>query len=642
MGRWNLCLGFFFLSFTLASLPLPIPKIQVTAASGSGSDSDSFSLEDDIRLLPILNSPDGEWLQFPHHSEEESSSSSFSLDDDIPLFMDMPAMPEMTPSTAAMNELFDHRSRFFEITEEVELINGTDLQSCIFRLDGLTSAFQELKCMDFSREAGLPRAIQAGNHLCNHALRGRTPLNTLVAKNTEFLRHAKDIIEFQKALKTFAIIETCLETSIKKIIRDAVVLETQMQISMGSIRRARVQYDAGLAQAAKVIWDALKDGFGMHEAAAVLLEMELEFRFTEIIEAAQPIKPAVRLQLSNDLSSYCHHYEMCERIRILASNMVEVVPILGPLFCISKLEDCTERFHVYMSTVDSTCKPSLETTVDSVAAQVPEAELNALDIHHPDFDARQYRLHHLHYRHLRGVNRPTLKSDPIYATHFSKIYDGKKGSLADSSSDSFEDFMNETSPSHNLDMDELVRELASLDPEENLIGPPQLVLPSHSPSSSSSDDQTITLRPGTVDGLRKQAATFLFVNPDSCAHNQHRYIRPVFEGLPTLISPTPNLLERQELRERHITQSTVANLKGLVEIRDAVIDQFVTAIRMKQTGLVIGRFGCPACGITARQLAPIYREAMQIFAGHGLRELFICDDELWIEIQRILVVENNT
>lgn len=644
MARWIRLIGFVGLSLAslpLPSLPRPIPRPEITPSSSSSPEEDEpFYLEDDIRLLPVLNSDD----EAPHprftfsdddgeekEKEESSSSSTFSLDDDITIMEIREPEAVQTPSSEAVTMLVDYRYSVTELCDE--LVGACDnLLPCLAQLDYLTSQIQSILVQDYSGRTGLLKAMHAGDHLCLLVQNAKESLATLTAGNTNFLRLGKDLFGLRSEIGSLLKLEPLLRSRAQHVLNEISGQECKLEIQLTTVRRARAQYDDGLSKAATRIWQALADGYKVHEGAAALLEMELDSNLNKVIQDGVQIPSFEFVELKEAMDSYKYHFGNYDRIRSIAAKILDAIPTVGRTFLTNELENCIERFNALFATVELKALISLEAIIDPQPEKKEPApvDMTIFDIHHENFDARQFRLHYLHYHHLRTCNIPTKQSDPVYAAHFTRLHASPSDSLED------EDSLDELQRifEDDLDTDFFIEQLQALGDGEDS--------PSRqSPQTKSSvgDSKFIALMPGDIDVLMQAPEGLLFVNPMLCAHTQKRYIRPQPDIQQTLISPPPNLITDLSCRERLVTILITPNMHGFQQLRDAVMDQFVTAIRLHATGLVIGHFGCSGCGVTARHLAHIYREAMKIFAGHGLKEVYLCDEALWDAVHDIILRE---
>lgn len=122
-------------------------------------------------------------------------------------------------------------------------------------------------------------------------------------------------------------------------------------------------------------------------------------------------------------------------------------------------------------------------------------------------------------------------------------------------------------------------------------------------------------------------SVIMHVNKLGCAHD----ISEAIQG--HMSSPCLNLYEHPQFREHLVVSQPTYNMRGLRLLRAEIHSQFVKAIKLGASVIVVHNFGCSQCGANRKQIVGLYEEAFSLFAGKGLQIVNILDEEL-IEASR--------
>lgn len=126
----------------------------------------------------------------------------------------------------------------------------------------------------------------------------------------------------------------------------------------------------------------------------------------------------------------------------------------------------------------------------------------------------------------------------------------------------------------------------------------------------------------------------LHVNFSGCPHDANVKVVPKPNHI---FSPCLNIIERQEYREQLVLSKPAYNIKGLRVLRTEIHSQVVKAIKLGASDLALHKFGCSKCGVNREQVAGLYQEACLIFAGKGLKRIYIQDKKLAKQLKPVHV-----
>jgi len=237
-------------------------------------------------------------------------------------------------------------------------------------------------------------------------------------------------------------------------------------------------------------------------------------------------------------------------------------------------------------------------------------------VHDELFDPEKFRNEYLYYKHMSLSVGPSL-DDEIYRDYFSHA------STSGSRINSDEEDLNFLSFSSEAWDDEVQSEIYS--------------------SSHVLFGSTTFLRyflppremVGRVDDL-------LLVNPEGCSCLSAKNLE--HDGYPEFLSSPPCLLispflfdsaAKPDRVEDIPWPQLIANLKGIIKIREVIVEQFVEAVRRQSHYIVIGAFGCSKCGLHMEQVAGIYKEAAEMFSDKGIVKVYVACPNLWAALNHL-------
>lgn len=128
----------------------------------------------------------------------------------------------------------------------------------------------------------------------------------------------------------------------------------------------------------------------------------------------------------------------------------------------------------------------------------------------------------------------------------------------------------------------------------------------------------------------------LVINEAGCSHFVSDGIKQgEFEGDLRYFAESP-VLQLSHLKDlvdnRHIDEETgalddaqylILNAKGIEALRARIYEQFLAAIRLNCTNLLVKSFGCASCRLHPVQVHAIHADAASILGGYCLKDVFI-------------------
>lgn len=553
----------------------------------------------------------------------ETNEKTESSPDDISELLDIVLSIDDDKMTSEEKQEFDFSVKIIDLEESFteieirlndELIRSleTDIQDC----DQFCQSVAIMESQIGNEIDDLEEMMTIGLNLERNLKMAKLYSTRFSSYTTALLDTGRTITIIQRELYQVPRDISSIQTKIAQFHESIRRSQSIAELALHHIRVTRHNMDSGLSRTSHIYIGYIKDFINALESTNKLIEMEIESLLSYFEESSNETVLSKLDFLGELLAKYGPRCRDLVKAKNRLSALIELTsgipqtPIEGEDTQIASFQNRAEKIK----------------SLRMAEGNSHESPCQALDLAQDTFNPLRYRLEFMHYCFLDFEKNEPKFSDLAYERYFAAALNHK--------------------PEASNVSDNIVY--------SNDIADDQYPPTSQEDESGDEDQSAIMAKifrmaPVSAYSLARTLKAPLLVNPDDCYHEIYPDLRHVScihqEGKQFLVldSPSPDLNFLSRLRDNHaqpISPSSmlfshpqyIMNPRGIITVREQILNQFVTAVRMHCTDIIVGRYGCEYCHVSLDQIASIYKEAACIFANKGIDSIYICDTKLYTAI----------